>query len=133
VLLPDAGAFRPDPTTFGEPPVDVSALYVPTVEYVVTSLDQDSRIRPRDGRMIPTVVVSFTVPGLPGNFTIAIDNYAFTHADVLEYMRERSYVIRSLYALPDKLPPYDEAAALTPQAGTTLEAAALLAAQQAVP
>jgi len=92
--------------TFGEPPVDVGDLYIPTPDYVVRGLAQSERIRPRDGLVIPTVEVSFTVPGLPGIFTIRIDNYAFTHADVLAYMRERSYLIRSLYALPATRPPY---------------------------
>jgi hypothetical protein len=91
---------------YGTPPVDVTALYQPTPAYVVIGLTQETRIRPRDGKMIPTIAVLFRVPGLPGNFTIRIDNYAFTHADPLEYMRERSYVIHSLYALPEVLPPY---------------------------
>jgi hypothetical protein len=125
--------FRPDTTRFGTPPVDVTELYVPTSEYVVTSLDQESRIRPRDGRMIPVVTVSFSVPGLPGTFTIKIDNYAFAHADPLLYMRQRSWVIRSLYALPERLPPFEQVASLAVQTGTTLEAAAIAAAQQAVP
>jgi hypothetical protein len=91
---------------YGTPPVDVTALYQPTSAYVVRSLSQETRIRPRDGLLIPTIAVLFSVPGLPGNFTIRIDNYAFTHADPLEYMQERSYLIRSLYALPERLPPY---------------------------
>jgi hypothetical protein len=91
---------------FGEPQVDVGELYVPTPDYVVLSLAQIERIRPRDSLVIPTVEVSFRVPGLPGIFTIRIDNYAFTHADVLAYMRERSWLIRALYALPAKLPAY---------------------------
>lgn len=100
-------AFLPDTTAFGEPPVDVTALYQHTAAYVVTALDQEMRIRPRDGKLIPTVAVSFGVPGLPGTFTIRIDNYAFTHADPIAYMYERSYVIRGLYALPETLPPFD--------------------------
>ena len=85
---------------FGDPPVDVGELYVPTTAYVVLALAQIDRIRPRDGLVIPTVEVTFRVPGLPGQYTIRIDNYAFTHADVLEYMRERAWVLRSIYALP---------------------------------
>lgn len=92
--------------TFGEPPVDVAELYVPTPDYVVRALAQSERIRPRDQLVIPTVEVSFTVPGFAGLFIIRIDNYAFTHADPLAYMRERSYLIRALYALPQQLPPY---------------------------
>jgi hypothetical protein len=130
VLLPDSARFLPEPTQFGEPPVDVTALYVPTPEYVVTSLDQDYRIRPTDGHLVPTVVVSFVVPGLPGNFTIRIDNYAFTHADPLEYMRERSWMLRGMYAIPETLPSWADVSGLSVQAGTTLEAAALAAAGQ---
>jgi hypothetical protein len=93
--------------TFGDPPVDVGDLYVPTPDYVVLALSQSERIRPRDQRIVPTIEVSFRVPGLAGVFTIRIDNYAFTHADVLGYMRQRSYLIHGLYALPAQLPPYD--------------------------
>src|SRR5262245_59468865 len=99
-------AARPASNAFGQPPVDVTELYVPTLDYVVTGLLQTDRIRPRDQKLIPTIQVSFQVPGSPGNFTILIDNYAFTHANVLEYMNARSYLIRSLYSLPAVLPPY---------------------------
>jgi hypothetical protein len=99
-------ATRPESNLFGQPPVDVTALYVPTLNYVVTGLQQTDRIRPRDGKLIPTIQVAFQVPGSPGNFTILIDNYAFTYANPLEYMNERSYLIRSLYSLPAVLPPY---------------------------
>src|SRR5437868_7489766 len=95
-----------EPTLFGTPPVDVSDLYKPTLDYVVTALLQTDRIRPRDQKLIPTVQVSFQIPGLPSSHTILIDNYAFTHADPLEYMRERAYLIRGLYAIPAVLPPY---------------------------
>jgi hypothetical protein len=91
---------------YGTPEVDVTALYQPTSAYVVRSLSQETRTRPRDGKLIPTIAVLFSVPGLPGSFTIRIDNYAFDHADPLEYMQERSYLIRSLYALPARLPDY---------------------------
>jgi hypothetical protein len=93
---------------FGTPPVDVTQLYVPTPAYVVRSLSQEERRRPTDGAIVPTIRVTFTVPGLSGVFSIIIDNYAFTHADPLFYMRERSYVIHGLYALPAQLPPYEE-------------------------
>lgn len=105
--------FAPGPLrTFGDPPVDVGPLYVPTTAYVVLALSQSERIRPRDGKVVPTIEVSFKVPGKAGVFTIRIDNYAFTHVDVLEYMRERSYLIRALYALPARSPPYGDVAAL---------------------
>jgi hypothetical protein len=105
--------FAPGPLrTFGDPPVDVGALYLPTTAYIVKSLSQSERIRPRDQKVIPTVEVTFVVPGFAGVFTIRIDNYAFTHVDVLEYMRERSYLIRALYALPERSPPYGDVAAL---------------------
>jgi hypothetical protein len=91
---------------FGYPAVDAAALYVPTTEYVVLTLAQEDRLRPRDQKLIPTIAVSFSVPGLPGVFTIRIDNYAFTHANPLEYMQERSWLIRSLYALPARLPDF---------------------------
>src|SRR5712691_5058606 len=91
--------------TFGAPPVDVTALYVPTTNYQVISLSQSERIRPTDQKVVPTVEVSFRVPGLAGVFTIRIDNYAFFHVDVLAYMRERAYLIRALYALPAVSPP----------------------------
>lgn len=124
MLVPDAAAFIPETTSFGEPPVDVTALYVPTAAYVVTALDQEMRIRPRDGKLIPTVAVSFTVPGLPGTFTIRIDNYAFEHADPIQYMYERSYLIRGLYAIPDTLPPFDYGAQIGTKPIVTLDSAA---------
>jgi hypothetical protein len=100
--------------TFGEPPVDVAALYVPTTAYVVLGLSQIDRVRPRDGLIIPTVEVSFRVPGLPGTFTIRIDNYAFTHADVLRYLRERAYMLRAMFRLPAPSPAYvDDPASVT--------------------
>lgn len=104
--------FAPGPLrTFGDPPVDVGPLYVPTSAYVVLSLSQSERIRPTDQKVVPTIEVSFKVPGLPGVFTIRIDNYAFTHVDVLEYMRARSYLIRALYALPATVPAYADVSA----------------------
>src|SRR6266540_7544351 len=89
---------------FGSPEVDVGPLYVPTADYQVLGLAQEQRLPP-DGRVIPDITVSFLVPGLPGVFTRRIDNYAFTHADVLAYMQERSALIRALYALPGDVPP----------------------------
>jgi hypothetical protein len=99
--------YAPGPLqTFGDPEVDVGPLYVPTTNYIVKALSQSERIRPRDQKVIPTIEVSFVVPGLAGVWTIRIDNYAFTHVDVLAYMRERAYLIRALYALPTVSPPY---------------------------
>jgi hypothetical protein len=106
----DAGYVPAGATMAGTPPVNVTALYQPTPAYVVLGLTQSDRRRPRDGKIIPTLIVSFRVPGLPGTHTIQIDNYAFLHADVLAYMRERSYLLWSLYALPTVLPPYSEVA-----------------------
>lgn len=88
---------------FGTPPVDVGPLYVPTPAYLVIALEQTDRRR-RDGKIVPTIAVSFTVPGLHGVFVIHIDNYAFTHADPLRDLRGRAWKIRRLYALPDVLP-----------------------------
>ena len=105
--MPTDTDYAPGPlATFGDPPVDVAALYVPTADYIVLALSQSERIRPTDQKVVPTVEVSFRVPGLAGVFTIRIDNYAFFHVDVLAYMRERAYLIRALYALPTTLPPY---------------------------
>lgn len=98
----------PASEAFGFPPVDVSPLYVPTVDFVVVSLAQEDRIRPSDGKLVPTIAVMFSVPGLPGQFTIRIDNYAFTFADPVAYVHERAHLIRSLYALPNVLPPYQQ-------------------------
>lgn len=111
---PAAGAF-------GYPSVDVAPLYVPTEDWLVVSLAQEDRIRPTDQKLIPTIAVSFSVPGLPGVFTIRIDNYAFTHADVMGYMRERSHLIRSLYALPGKLPPLVDPTVYGQQLTVTLD------------
>ena len=109
--MPVANGFAPSGAeAFGSPTVDVSPLYVPTPAYIVHSLVQETR-RALDGRIIPTIAVHFNVPGLPGDFVIHIDNYAFTHVDVLEYMRERSYLIHQLYALPELLPSYADAVA----------------------
>ena len=63
---------------------------------------------PTDGRAIPTLETSFEVPGVPGLHTILIDNYAFTHADVLGYMRGRAHRLRRIMALPAELPPSPE-------------------------
>jgi hypothetical protein len=118
--------------TFGEPPVEIGPLYVPTHDYQVVDLAQQERIRPRDEKVIPTVEVSFRVPGLPGVFTIRIDNYAFRHVDVLEYLRERSHLIRSLYALPAKLPPYQQTSEADAAVLADLQAAAEAAASGSV-
>jgi hypothetical protein len=100
-------AIRPEATIYGTPPVDVTAIYEPTAAYEVTALMQTDRIRPRDGKLVPTIQVAFRIPGLPSSHTILIDNYAFTHADPVAYLYERSYLIRGLYAVPEMLPPFD--------------------------
>lgn len=131
MLLPDA-ALPPSSTEFGVPAVDVSALYQPTTAYTVVGLAQEERVRPRDGLVIPTIAVSFVVPPHPGAFTIRIDNYAFTHADPLEYMNERAYLIRSLYALPTVVPPYDQVTGSQATTLADLQAAAEAAALAAI-
>lgn len=88
---------------YGDPEVDVGPLYVPTEDYVVLGVMQTERFPP-DGRVIPTIETTFVVPGVPGTFTLWIDNYAFTHADVLGYLRGRSAKVRRLYALPEVTP-----------------------------
>jgi hypothetical protein len=92
---------------YGEPPVDVSLLYGPADTYEVQSINQTIR-EPAGGRQIPTIEVDFTRPGDSGLHSILIDNYAFTHADVLGYLRGRSARIARLYALPEELPPDPE-------------------------
>jgi hypothetical protein len=123
VLIPDAAA-PPEQTTFGVPPVDVAPLYATTTAYVVSGLAQTERIRPRDKLVIPMIVVSFTVPGIPGLYTIGIDNYAFSHADPTEYVRERAYNLRRVWALPEPTPDYAEVAAAPTLRLTDLQAAA---------
>ena len=100
----------PEQTLFGVPQVDVSELYQPTTAYIVSGLDQGERIRPRDKLVIPMITVHFTVPGIPGLYTIGIDNYAFTHADPTEYLRERAYDLKRVWSLPDQLPAYADVA-----------------------
>src|SRR5262249_10797759 len=80
--------------------------YIPTELYTVQAAMQTQRY-PSDGRIINTIDVSFTVPGVPGNHSILIDNYAFTHADPVEYLYERAYLLQSVVALPNQLPPFD--------------------------
>jgi hypothetical protein len=92
---------------YGDPPVDVGPLYVPTDDYEVMSVNQTTR-EPQDGRIIPTLEVGFYVPGMGGAHSILIDNYAFTHADVLSYMRGRAARLRRIMALPEVLPPDPE-------------------------
>jgi hypothetical protein len=94
---------------FGDPEVDVGPLYAATVDYVVIGLHQNTRYPP-DGRVIPDIDVTFRIPGLPGTFIRRIDNYAFTHADVLAYMRERALQLRQIFALPGE---YTEGAPAT--------------------
>lgn len=89
---------------YGNPPVDVGPLYVPTEDYAVLGVAQTTRW-PGDGREIPTILTTFIVPGVSGTFTLHIDNYAFTYADPLRDLRGRSAKIRRLAALPEVLPP----------------------------
>lgn len=121
-------AQAPESTTFGAPPVDVTPLYDSSTAWRTVGLSQEERVRPRDGLVIPTIAVSFIVPPLRGYYTIRIDNYAFTHADVRGYMDERAYLIRGLWALPDQLPPFVPAMSSTQVVTTALEAAAEAAA-----
>jgi hypothetical protein len=95
----------PEADRYGDPPVDVSRLYLPTREYEVQTVNQTVRYD-RTGRAIQTIEVDFQVVGLAGLYSILIDNYAFDHADPLEYIRHRVYTIRELWALPERLPPY---------------------------
>lgn len=97
----------PASESYGDPPVDVGPIYVPTDTYTVQSVNQTIR-EPGDGRQIPTIEVSFTRPNDLGSHQILIDNYAFTHADVLGYLRGRSARIARIYALPEQLPPDPE-------------------------
>jgi hypothetical protein len=100
--------FNPVPgELYGDPAVDVGPLYVPTDDYEVMSVNQTQR-EPGDGRIIPTIEVGFYATGVPGAHSILIDNYAFTHADVLGYMRGRSARLRRIMALPQELPPDPE-------------------------
>jgi hypothetical protein len=95
----DEGEYAPLPAVkFGDPPVDVGPLYVPTEDYAVHSVFQAQRFPP-DGRIIPDITIGFTVPGLAGSYTIRVDNYAFTHADVLGYLRQRADQLRAIYDL----------------------------------
>ena len=104
----DPADFVPAPgRMFGSPQVDVGPIYVPTDKYVVLGVQQTTRI-PEDGRIIPTILTTFMVPGYPGTFTLHIDNYAFKYADPLRDLRGRSDKIRRLYALPEVLPPDPE-------------------------
>jgi hypothetical protein len=107
VLGTDTGFVPAQGELYGDPPVDVDTLYIPTEDYQVMSLNQTVR-EPRDGRVINTIEVSFVVPGVPGIHSILIDNYAFTHADVLSYMRGRAARLRRIMALPEQLPPDPE-------------------------
>lgn len=99
-MAPVADAdYAPLPSVmFGDPPVDVAPLYVPTEDYVVIDVYQTQRF-PDDGRIIPQIAATFTLPGLPGFYTIRLDNYGFTYGDPLGRLRTRSDLIRALYAL----------------------------------
>jgi hypothetical protein len=108
VALPAADELfiPPGADNYGEPPVDVGPLYIPTDFYEVQAINQTQRY-PSDGRIINTLDVSFLVSGVPGIHNILIDNYAFTHADPIEYLYERSYLLKAAMALPEQLPPFD--------------------------
>lgn len=83
---------------FGDPPVDVAPLYVPTEDYRVLSVYQTQRFPP-DGRVVPQIAATFTIPGLAGTFTIRLDNYGFEHGDPLGRLRDRSAQLRELFSL----------------------------------
>jgi predicted alpha/beta hydrolase len=83
---------------FGDPPVDVAPLYVPTPDHVVLSVYQTERYM-SDGHAIPQVAVVFAVPGLPGTFTRRIANYRFEEGVALRFLQERAELIRELYDL----------------------------------
>lgn len=83
---------------FGDPPVDVAPLYVPTVDHVVLSVYQTERYM-SDGKQVPQIAVVFAVPGLPGTFTRRIANYRFATGEALEFLQARAEQIRALYAL----------------------------------
>lgn len=83
---------------FGDPPVDVGPLYVPTPDHIVLSVYQTERFM-SDGRRIPQIAVVFAVPGLPGTFTRRIANERFSTGEALEFLQARAEQIRALYAL----------------------------------
>jgi hypothetical protein len=118
----DAGVTPPEAEHYGDPPVDVSPLYLPTAEYEVQSVNQTTRYA-RDGRAIQTIEVDFQIIGLAGLYSILIDNYAFDHADPLEYIRHRVYTVRELWALPERLPPYVAVYGIVTAPVVTLESA----------
>ena len=84
---------------FGDPPVDVGPLYVPTPDHVVLSVYQTERYM-SDGHPIPQVAVVFAIPGLPGTFTRRIANYRFEEGVAIQFLQARAEQIRELYALP---------------------------------
>jgi hypothetical protein len=83
---------------FGDPPVDVAPLYVPTVDHVVLSVYQTERYM-GDGHAVPQIAVVFVVPGLPGTFTRRIANYRFEQGVALQFLQARAEQIRAIYAL----------------------------------
>jgi hypothetical protein len=96
VAEPDYGPLQG--VEFGDPPVNVGPLYVPTADHVVLSVYQTERYM-SDGHPIPQVAVVFAVPGLPGSFTRRIANYRFEQGVALEFLQARAEQIRALYAL----------------------------------
>jgi hypothetical protein len=83
---------------FGDPPVDVAPLYVPTPDHVVLSVYQTERFM-STGKRIPQIGVVFAVPGLPGTFTRRIANERFDDPSALAFLQQRAEQIRALYAL----------------------------------
>jgi hypothetical protein len=83
---------------FGDPPVNVGPLYVPTADHVVLSVYQTERYM-SDGHPIPQIAVVFAVPGLPGTFIRRIANYRFEEGVALRFLQDRAEQIRELYAL----------------------------------
>jgi hypothetical protein len=118
----DAAVTPPEAASYGDPPVDVSPLYLPTAEYEVQTVNQTTRYD-RTGRAIQTIEVDFQILGLAGLYSILIDNYAFDHADPLEYIRHRVYTVRELWALPERLPPYVPVYGIVTAPIVTLESA----------
>jgi hypothetical protein len=83
---------------FGDPPVDVAPLYVPTFDHVVLSVYQTERYM-GDGHPVPQIAVVFAIPGLPGTFTRRIANYRFGQGVALQFLQDRAEQIRAIYAL----------------------------------
>lgn len=83
---------------FGDPPVDVAPLYVPTENHVVVSVYQTERYM-SDGHPIPQIAVDFAIPGYPGTFTRRIANYRFDQGLALTFLEDRALQIKEIYRL----------------------------------